>query len=77
MSILLLDGGLKVSIFYDESDREFEDDICIQLVEDCPEDERLLKFYESNIYITPDQACLLILALQRAMESYRDSCQEP
>lgn len=76
MSIPLLDGGLQVTIFYDESDREYDDDICIQLIEDCPEDEKILKFDETNLYITPDQACLLILALQRAMENYRKSSQE-
>ena len=32
---------------------------------------------ETNIYVTPDQACLLLLALQRAMENHRASCQEP
>jgi hypothetical protein len=77
MSIVLLDGGLKVSIFYEESDRDFDDDICIQMIEDCPDDEKILKFDETNIYITPDQACLLILALRRAMQSYRSSCKEP
>lgn len=77
MSILLVDGGLKVNIYYDESDREFDDDICIQIIEDCPEEERVLKFDETNLFITPDQACLLILALQRAMDNYRASCQEP
>ncbi len=76
MSILLLEESLQVEIYFDKSDREFEDDICIQLVEDCPEDERLFKYDETNIYITPDQACLLILALQRAMESYRNSNQD-
>ncbi|MFN2135365.1 MAG: hypothetical protein ACK2UK_05385 [Candidatus Promineifilaceae bacterium] len=77
MSVILLDGGLTVSIFFDKSDQEFEDDLCIQLIEDCPEDERLFNFEETNIYITPDQACLLILALERAMEEYRASSQEP
>jgi hypothetical protein len=77
MSVVLLDGGLKIEIFFEESDREFDDDICIQIVEDCPEDERVLKFEETNLYITPDQACLLVLALQRAMDEYRASNQEP
>lgn len=77
MSISLLDGGLKINIYYDESDREFDDDICIQIIEECPEEERVLKFEETNLYITPDQACLLILALRRAMDSYRDSSQDP
>jgi hypothetical protein len=77
MSIILFDGGLQIKIFYDESDREFDDDICIQLIEDCPEEEKILRFDETNLYITPDQACLLILTLQRAMDNYRGSCQEP
>ena len=77
MSIILFDGGLEVKIYYDAPDREFDDNICIQLIEDCPEDEKVLKFDETNLYITPDQACLLILALQRAMDNYRESCQEP
>lgn len=77
MSISLLDGGLKINIYYDKSDREFDDDICIQIIEECPEEERVLKFEETNLYITPDQACLLILALRRAMDSYRDSSQDP
>ncbi len=77
MSISLLDGGLKLNIYYEESDREFDDDICIRIIEDCPEDERVLKFDETHLYITPDQACLLILALQRAMDQYRESSQEP
>jgi hypothetical protein len=77
MSVSLLDGGLTVTIFFDASDRDFDDDICIQLIEKCPDDEKVLKFDETNLYITPDQACLLILALQRAMDSYRESNQEP
>jgi hypothetical protein len=77
MSVALLDGGLKIEIFFEESDREFDDDICIQIVEDCPEDERVLRFDETNLYVTPDQACLLVLALQRAMDEYRASNQEP
>lgn len=74
MSISLLDDSLIVDVFIDETDAGFEDNICIRLVEDCPEDEKLLKADETNVYITPDEACLLILALQRAMDSYRQSC---
>jgi len=76
MSISLLDGALQIDIYFDESDREFDDDICIQIVEDCPEDERVFKFDETNLYITPDQAGLLMLALQRAMDAYRESNQD-
>ncbi len=77
MSVLLLDNSLKVDIYFEESDREYEDDICISFSEDCPEEEKIFRVDETNIYITPDQACLLLLALKRAMEHYRSSCQEP
>lgn len=77
MSISLLDGSLKVDIFFEESDSGFDDDICLSFYEDCPEDERLFRADETNIYITPEQASLLALALNRAMEQYRQSNQEP
>lgn len=77
MSISLVDNSLKVDIYYEESDRDFEDDICICISEDCPEDEKLFRADETNIYITPDQAALLVMALQRAMNKYRLSGQGP
>lgn len=77
MSVSLLDNSLKVDIYFEESDSAFEDDICISITEDCPDDEKIFRADETNIYITPDQACLLMLELQRAMENYRSSCQEP
>ncbi len=76
MSISLLDDSLKVRIYFEESDLEFDDDICICIVEDCPDEEKLLRADETNIYITPDQAALLVMALQRAMDNYRSSGQK-
>lgn len=77
MSISLLDHSLKVDIYFEESDRDFDDDICICIQEDCPEDEKIFRADETNIFITPEQAGLLVMALQRAMEQYRSSGQEP
>lgn len=77
MSIQLLENSLAVDIFFDAGESEYDDDICIRIAEDCPEDERLFRADETHIYITPEQASLLILALQRAMEAYRASGQEP
>lgn len=76
MPISLLDNSLSVDIYFEESDQDFDDDICISFTEDCPDDEKIFRADETNIYITPDQACLLLLALQRAMDKYRSSCQE-
>ena len=77
MSVSLLDNSLKVDIYFEETDRSFEDDICISFSEDCADEEKIFREDEINIFITPDQACLLVLALQRALESYRSSYQEP
>lgn len=77
MSISLLDNSLKVKIFFENSDREYDDAICIRMIEDCPGDEKIFRADETNIFITPDQAGLLVMALQRAIEQYRSSVQEP
>ncbi len=56
MTISLLDGTLRVDVFFEKGDHEFEDNVCICLKEQCPEDEKLLYAGETNIYITPEQA---------------------
>lgn len=75
MSISILENSLKLDIFLDETDAGFEDNICVRIEEDCPEEEKLFKADETNIYITADEACLLILSLQRAVESHRKGCK--
>lgn len=76
MAITLLENSLHVEIFFEPSDSEFDDDICISITEDCADEEKLFRADETNIFITPEEAGLLILALQRAMENYRRSNQE-
>ncbi|GAB4272352.1 MAG: hypothetical protein Kow0080_18680 [Candidatus Promineifilaceae bacterium] len=68
MSIFLLDGSLRIKIFFEKSDNDYEDDICITIEEDCPDDEKLFIADETNIYITPKQARELALALNQAAE---------
>jgi hypothetical protein len=67
----LLDGSLKLSVYVDEADRGFEDDICLQFVEDCAEDEKVFRADDTRIYLTPEEAGLLILELTRVLESHR------
>lgn len=71
-TITLLDGSLKLSITYEESDREYDDDICLGFVEDCPDDEKLFKSDEVCMFITPEQAALIVLELNRAMQAHRN-----
>jgi hypothetical protein len=70
-AITLLDGSLKLRIYYDDSDSEFEDDICLSFQEDCVEAEQLFRADETNVYITPEQAALIVLELTRALEAAR------
>ena len=74
MAIYLLDNSLKVDVFFDPTDSEFEDNICISFVEECPEDEKLFLAGESNIYLTPEQACLFAEAITKAVKDSRRSC---
>jgi ubiquinone/menaquinone biosynthesis C-methylase UbiE len=66
MQISLLDNSLFINIFYDLPDQAFEDNICIQFLEKCPEDEKIFRAEETNIYLTPEQAAQLAEALSKA-----------
>jgi len=66
MIISLLDGSLRVQVFYEEPDAAFEDNVCISFLEDCPEDEKIFKAGETNIFLTPEQAARLAEALSKA-----------
>jgi len=68
MTISLLDGSLKIDVFYDCKDSQFEDHICIKVVEDCPEDEKIFYAGETNIYLTSEQARQLSNALLKAVD---------
>lgn len=72
-AITLLDGSLKLSIYYDAADSQFEDNICLRFQEDCVEDEKLFRADEVGIYLTPEQAALIVLELSRAVEAARQS----
>lgn len=66
MEISLLDDSLQVEICYDASDCEFEDNILVRFVEACPEDEKIFRHDETNIFLTPDQALALAENLIKA-----------
>lgn len=70
-AITLLDGSLKVAVYYEEADRHFDDSICLCFKEDCPEEEKIFKADETSIYLTPEQVALLILELNRTLDTYR------
>ena len=66
MAIHLLENSLKVNIYYDETDCGFDDNICVSILEDCPDEEKIFRAVETNMYLTPEQAVQLIQALTAA-----------
>jgi hypothetical protein len=72
MPIYLLDDSLSIDIFYECEDSSFSDCVCISIMESCPENEKLFKADETNIFITPKEARRLAEALLAAAESCGD-----
>jgi hypothetical protein len=68
MPITLLDGSLKLDVFFDCKDIQFEDHICLKIVEDCPEEEKIFYAGETNIYLTSEQARQISDALLNAVK---------
>ena len=56
MAIELLNGSLKIDIFFDKNDKEYDDNICMCLKEYGPEDEKILYANETDLFITIEEA---------------------
>lgn len=67
MFIHLVDDTLQVQVYYDPSDLEYDDNICLSIQECCPSEEKVLTADEVNLYLTPDQARQLAQALLEAV----------
>ena len=66
MELSLLDNSLKIEVFFDQQDEVFKDNICMRIKENCPDEERVFREEESNLYLTPQQACQLADSLLKA-----------
>lgn len=75
-AITLLDNSLKLTIYFDDDDSEFDDNICLHFQEDCPEAERLFRIEDTSFYITAEQAALIVLELGRALEAARSNLSD-
>ena len=71
MAIYLLDNTLKIEIFYEETDSDYVDDILVKIIEECPEDEKIFRHDETNLYLTPEQANDLARMLDHAAQASR------
>lgn len=62
----LLDDSLQIEVFFSSEDCDLEDNICMKVVESCPEDEKIFKHDESHLFLTRKQARALADALLTA-----------
>lgn len=69
MPIELLNGSLKIDVFFDPRDKEYEDNICVCLREFGPEDEKILYAGETNIFISTEEARALAEMLMSAADN--------
>jgi hypothetical protein len=76
MSLNLLDDSLKVEIFFEPSDRDFEDNICVCITETCPDEEKIFIHDETNVYLTTAQAEEFARLLLQAAASSRQGRTE-
>jgi hypothetical protein len=68
MAIEVLNGSLKIDVYFDKDDKEYDDNICVSLKEYGPEDEKIFYAGETDIFITPDEARKLAEMLIAAAE---------
>ena len=69
MAIEILNGSLKIDVYFDKDDKEYDDNICVCFKEFGPEDEKIMYAGETDIFITPDEARKLAEMLIAAAES--------
>jgi hypothetical protein len=76
MPIYLLDESLMINILYEPKDCDFHNNICLSIIEDCPEEEKIFGAEQSNLYITPLQARALASALSNAAHLSEKTCDD-
>lgn len=69
MELKLLGGELLINIGYENSDKEFDDNICLCFQEPCKEETKLFRAKETNIFITSEEARQLASLLLKAAEA--------
>lgn len=67
----VLDDTLRLSIKYENQDRDLQDNVCLSIYESCPEDEKLFIADETNIYLTTAEAAMVAEALLTAVQKSR------
>ncbi len=76
MTISLIDGTLKVNVYFEQIDCDYGDNVCLSIVEKCPDDEKVFRGDETNLYLTVKQARKLASALVNAAEDSEKYCSQ-
>lgn len=71
MELWLLDDSLRIRIRYACEDSDFSDNICISIMESCPDQEKLFIADETNIFISAAEAEQMAGALLVAVQQSR------
>ena len=66
MTITLLDNSLQIDTFYERRDSRYPDNVCLRIREICPDEERVFRAEETNLFLTPQEACTLATAMLKA-----------
>ncbi len=72
MELWLIDDTLRLKAFFERSDSDLHDNICLSIYESCPDEEKLFKSDETNLYMTPEQAYKLADMLRQAADLSRE-----
>jgi len=72
MGISLLDNSLSVEVYFEKTDADLDDNICLCITESCPEDEKLFRAQKTHIFLTVKEAGTLDQALVDAVDSSKD-----
>jgi len=68
MRVKLLKGALIVSIQFEKSDSEYDDNICLCFEEPCHEDEHIFRGEQTHLFLTSEEARHLAKALLTVAE---------
>jgi len=69
MGISLLDNSLNVEVYFEKTDADLEDNICLCITETCHEDEKLFRAAQTNVFLTVKEAHTLAQALVDAVDA--------
>ena len=68
MDIWILDDSLRIRVFYANDDCDLEDNICLEIFESCPQEEKIFKTDETHVFLKKEEALQLARALYKAVD---------